>query len=57
MMLGLPEDLLTPTFGFAFLVCWAAGWCLALSFNSTKPIRHGFYGTIGLIVFLALGVT
>ena len=56
-MLGLLEDLLTPTFGFAFLVCWAAGWWLALSFNSTKPIRHGFYGTIGLLVFLALSVT
>ena len=56
-MLGLLEDLLTPTFFFFFLIAWAAGWWLAVSFDSTKPIRRGFYGVIGLLVFLALGVT
>ena len=38
------EALLTPSlFAFSFLVAWAAGWLMALSNKSTKPIRHGFY--------------
>ena len=38
------EDILTPSlFAFSFLVAWAAGWLIALSNKSTKPIKHGFY--------------
>jgi len=38
------EDVLTPLlFAFSFLVAWAAGWLLAISNKSTKPITHGFY--------------
>ena len=37
-------DVLTPSlFAFSFLVAWAAGWFMALSNKSTKPVRHGFY--------------
>ena len=38
------EDVLTPIlFAFSFLVAWAAGWLMAISSKSTKPIRYGFY--------------
>ncbi len=38
------EDVLTPSlFAFSFLVAWAAGWLMALSNKSPKPVRHGFY--------------
>jgi len=49
------EDILTPSlFAFSFLVTWAAGWLMALSNKSAKPIRHGFYyaGIASLIMVL-----
>ena len=37
------EDVLTPSlFAFSFLVSWTAGWLMALSNTSTKPVRHSF---------------
>ena len=54
------EDILTLSlFAFSFLVAWAAGWLLALSNKSTKPIRHGFYyaviaSSVMVLLFVSL---
>jgi len=45
-------------FAFSFLVAWAAGWLLAISNKSTKPIKHGFYyAAIASLVMVLLVVS